>query len=440
MLLAGTGPLALLAAACGATAAPGNAGNTGSSGSGAPAKLKAGSTVVFWSDQGGGQPAVMQDWAQRFEKETGVKVEPTAGIADWQNKLVSAFTAGTPPDVFRYLQEQIPIVAAVERNMFLKLDDFIKRDKYDLSDFRKDAVELYRWKGSLYALPRAYGLQITFYNTDAFAREGIAPPPPDWTDKTWSFQKFQESCVRLGRPGGERYALFVPRASRLWASFVYSNGGAIVKKNADGLATEFALAEAPAVEALQLMQDLIYKHQVAPEPSQEAALGNQLTLMQSGKLAMQLTNPGGNTNYRSSGMPYDVAPFPLGKAARRGVGGGGTGYGIAGPTKLPEEAWALLSFITGKPAQQDELKEGSTTPVRISIANSPEYISPPPKGARVFSDGQEYVVRDPVHTRWPDVERDVVNKLFNEQLWTGKATAAQVTRQIKELGDPYFKS
>jgi len=162
--------------------------------------------------------------------------------------------------------------------------------------------------------------------------------------------------------------------------------------------------------------------------------------MQSGKLAMQLTNLGGNTTYRTSGMPYDVAPFPLGKAARRGVGGGGTGYDIAGPTKLPGEAWALLSFITGKPAQRDELKEGSTTPVRISIARSPEYISSPPKGARVFSDGQEYVVRDPVHTRWPDVERDVVNKLFSEQLWTGKATAAQVTRLVKELGDPYFKS
>jgi hypothetical protein len=89
---------------------------------------------------------------------------------------------------------------------------------------------------------------------------------------------------------------------------------------------------------------------------------------------------------------------------------------------------------------KDELKEGSTTPVRISISTSPEYISPPPRGARVFADGQEVVVRDPVHTRWPDVERDVVNTVLNEQLSTGKATAAQATRQIKELGDPFFKS
>ncbi len=48
-------------------------------------------------------------------------------------------------------------------------------------------------------------------------------------------------------------------------------------------------------------------------------------------------------------------------------------------------------------------------------------------------------MRDPVHTRWPDVTRDVVDKLLNEQLWTGQASAIQVTREIKEKGDPYFK-
>ncbi|HET7769495.1 MAG TPA: extracellular solute-binding protein [Chloroflexota bacterium] len=416
-------------------------GTPGSSTEALPAaKLKTGSLVTFWSDQGGGQPAIMQDWAQRFEKQTGVKVEATGGIADWQNKLVAAFTAGTPPDVFRYLQEQIPIVAAVERGMFLKLDPYIKRDKYDLTDFRKDAVVLYQWKGAQYALPRAYGLQLVFYNTDTFQREGIQPLPIDWNEKTWTFQRLQEVSQRLSRAGEQRYALFVPRGSRLWASFVYSNGGAIVKKNADGLATEFAIHEGPAVEALQFMQDLIYKHNVAPEPSQEAALGNQLTLIQTGKLALQITNPGANLNFKNSKMPYDAAPFPLGpKGTRRGVGGGGTGYGAAGPTKLPEEAWSLLAFITSKEAQMDELREGSTTPVRISLGNSPDYISPPPRGAKLFSDGQEFVVRDPVHTRWPDVERDVVNKLLNEELWSGKSSAAQVTRRIKELGDPFFK-
>lgn len=422
-------------------AACGGSSGSGASGGEAPAaKLKAGSTLTYWNDMGGAYPGVMAKWADGFQQKTGVKVEATGGIGDYNNKLGAAFASGSGPDIYRYLQENIPLPAAVERNMLLKLDPFIKRDKYDLSDFRKDSVELYRWKGNLLALPRDYGLQLVFYNTDIFQREGIPPIPTDWSEKTWTFQKFVEVCQRLAKPGGERYALFVPRGNRLWASFVYSNGGAIVKKNQDGLATEVALAEKPASDGLQLMQDLIHKYKVAPQPSEEAGLGDPVGLMQQGKLAMQITNPGGNANYkRVAGMPYDVGVFPLGAGAKRGVGGGGTGWGANAQTKLQDEAWAFIAYITSKDAELDEVEIGQTTPSRVSVATGKEYLAPPPAHARVFADGQEYVVQDPVHSKWPDMSRDVITKIFNDELWTGKSSAAQVTKLIKEQGDPYFK-
>lgn len=240
----------------------------------AATRLKAGSSLTYWNDQAGAYPDLMGRWATAFQQQTNVTVVVTGGIADYGNKLTAAFASGTPPDVYRYLQEGIPLPSAVERNMLLKLDDFVKRDKYDLTEFRKDSVQLYRWKGVLYGLPRDYGLQLIYYNTDLFQRLGLAPIPADWNDQTWTFQKFVDTCVQIAR-GGERYALFVPRGRRLWASFVYSNGGSVVKKNSDGLATEFALTDKAASDALQLMQDLIYRHKAAPEPGEEAALGNQ---------------------------------------------------------------------------------------------------------------------------------------------------------------------
>jgi ABC-type glycerol-3-phosphate transport system substrate-binding protein len=142
-----------------------------------------------------------------------------------------------------------------------------------------------------------------------------------------------------------------------------------------------------------------------------------------------------------TGMPYDVGVFPLGGASRRGVGGGGTGWAIAAPSKLPEEAWAFVQLITSREGQLGEVEIGQTTPSRVSVVTGKEYLDPnkPPKGKKVFADGQEYVVRDPVAAKWPDVERDVVNKLFNEQLWTGRAAASQVLKELKEKGDPLFK-
>jgi multiple sugar transport system substrate-binding protein len=431
----GAGALGALAAACSTS------GGSASQGTGAAPAVKSGTTIVYWNDQGGAYPDLMQRWGTSLEQKTGVKVEATGGVGDYANKLPAAFAAGSPPDVYRYLQEAIPLPAAVDRNMLLALDALVKRDHYDLADFRKDSIELYRWKGALRGLPRDYGLQVIYYNTDLFQRLGIPPIPADWTDKTWTFQKFVDVCVQVAR-GGERYALFVPRGRRLWASFVYSNGGNVVKMNSDGVATEFALAERPAVDALQLMQDLIHKHKAAPLPSEEAALGNQQQLLQSGKLAMQITNPGTRGEYLRAGVAaFDVGVFPLGGASRRGTGGGGTDWGIAGPTKAPEEAWALLKLITSRESELDEVAIGQTTPSRVSVATSQEFLDParPPKSAKVYADGQEYVVRDPVHARWPDVERDVVTPLMNDQLWSGQAPAAQVMKDVKEKGDPYLK-
>ncbi len=418
-------------AACGGSQDGGGAASAG--------QLKVGSTLIYWNDQGGVYPGLMTQWAEKFQQKTQVKVEATGGVAAYNNKLVGAFAAGSAPDIYRYLQANIPMPAAVERNMLLKLDPYVKRDKYDLTDFRKDSIELYRWKGALYALPRDYGLQLIYYNTDMFQKEGLQPIPADWNDKTWTFQKLQEYAVRLAK--GDRYALFVPRGDRPWASFVYSNGGVIVKKNADGLATEMALAEKPATDALQFMQDLIYKHKVAPLPSEEAGLGTPQSLLIGGRLAMWITNPSDNNNFKTvPGLPYDVGVFPIGAGSRRGVGGGGTGWGANATTKLPDEAWAFLAYISSKEAEVDEVKIGQTTPSRVSVGTGPDFLAPPPKNAKAFADGQEFVVRDPVHSKWPDVSRDVVKKIFDEQLWNGKSSAAQVMKEIKEKGDPYFKS
>jgi ABC-type glycerol-3-phosphate transport system substrate-binding protein len=157
---------------------------------------------------------------------------------------------------------------------------------------------------------------------------------------------------------------------------------------------------------------------------------------------MQITNPGARGTYLRTGITaFDVGVFHLGGASRRGVGGGGTGWGVAGTSRQPEEAWAFLQHITSRQAQLDEVAIGQTTPSRVSVATSQEFLDPsqPPKSAKLYADGQEYVVRDPVHSRWPDVERDVLTPLMNEGLWSGKSPAAQVLKELKEKGDSYFK-
>ncbi|MEZ4583602.1 MAG: hypothetical protein R3A10_18530 [Caldilineaceae bacterium] len=42
-------------------------------------------------------------------------------------RLCSA--AGTPPDMYRYLQEITPIITVAEKNLHLQVDDYIARDE-----------------------------------------------------------------------------------------------------------------------------------------------------------------------------------------------------------------------------------------------------------------------------------------------------------------------
>jgi multiple sugar transport system substrate-binding protein len=65
---------------------------------------------------------------------------------------------------------------------------------------------------------------------------------------------------------------------------VWSNGGDFASP--DGM--ELWLNKPEAVEVLHNMQDLVYKHHVAPTPSQASSLPATDVLLRTGKLAMDL--------------------------------------------------------------------------------------------------------------------------------------------------------
>ena len=383
------------------------------------------------------------EWAQKFsELHPNVRIDHQVVPQDYAVRIQTLFAAGTPPDVYRYLQETSPIVTVVEKNLHLRLDDFVARDNYDLDDFRPDAVNLYRWEGGLYALPRDYGHQNLFYNADLLQEAGVEPPPADWNDTSFTFDAFLAMAQKLTKKSGDRttqWGFLVNRGWRPWASWVYNNGAAVVEKNDQGLATAIALTDSKAVEALQFVQDLMYKHGVAPRPDIESEMGG-FELFASGRVAMMINNPSSVSQYRTiDAFKWDIATLPIGGASRRGTGGGGTGWAVSAGTKHPEMAWEFLKFISSKEAELDEVRIGATTPARVSVVTSEAFLDPakPPTNVRAFAEAQEYVVRDPVHSKWPEIFQRVVTTNM-DQLWSGAKTAVEVAEAIKGTADPLF--
>ena len=391
-----------------------------------------------------GHVKVRDKWAQEFsEQNPGVTVQhqPTAN-ADYNTKIQTLFAAGTPPDIYRYLQEITPIITVSQKALHLQLDDYIAADDFDLSDFRPDAIKLYQWDGKTFALPRDYGNQNLFYNVDIFEEAGVEPPPVDWEDTSFTFEVFLDMLQRLVKREGDRvtqWGFLVNRGQRPWASWVYSNGGALVHKDDSGVATDSAMADEATVEALQFLQDLMYKHEVSPRPDLESELGG-VELFSTGRVAVMLTNPSAVNQFRPiEAFRWDVGTIPIGKAARRGTGGGGTGWASGAGTKHPQEAWGFLKHITSAQAELDEVSVGATTPSRVSVVTSEAFLDPnlPPKNAKGFAQAQEYVVRDPVHVNWPEITQRIYTPNM-DLLWSGTEDAATVAARIKQESDPLF--
>ena len=326
------------------------------------------------------------------------------------------------------------------------LTSYITADKWDVNTyFHAGLMDRFKINGKYYGVSQlsTFG-SVLLYNKDLLDKAGLKAPPVDWNDASWTMDKALEYATKLTKDPGSPNGTF-GMSLDLWAkmtSLPYLWGGDSWTKEhyTDFIAPKSNFNSEAVLQSHTFLQDLIYKHKVAPTPEEETALGDQLALIQSGKVAMRFGNPGDNSAYKPTGMPYDVGVFPLGPSGtKRGVGGGGTGWAIAGPTKQPEEAWAFLQLITSKEAQLGEVGIGQTTPSRTSVATSQEYLAGPPKGTKAFGDGQDYVVRDPVHAKWPDAQRDAVTKILNEQLWTGKTPAAQVAKDVKERGDAMLK-
>ena len=203
---------------------------------------------------------------------------------------------------------------------------------------------------------------------------------------------------------------------------------------------EGSITDPAAVEGLQFIADLMHKHKVSPTPDAFADQGMQ-GFFGTGKVGMVDDNPTAAAAYRRfDKIDWDVAPFPIGKGAKRGVGGGGTAWAMLSAAKNPDAAWKFLKHITSEKAQQQEVAVGGTTPSRLKVVQSDEFLKPAkPKNAKGFAQAQGYVVRDPVHVKWPQVQIEVVNAQM-ALLFSGKADAATVAKTIKEKGDAAFKS
>lgn len=400
--------------------------------------LKTSVTVPFLQTTGQAEQTMVNQVVDKWKlaHPNGPTAEFVVATGSVAEKFSTMLAGGTPPALASMSASEG--VGFADKGDFATLDDLAKRDRYDLADYIPASLEQYRWKGKLYALLRDFSHQALWVNTDMFAKDGVPLPTGDYgsTSGGWTSDQFLDAARRLTKSDGgvraSQYGFVINTALRGgYGQFVWGNGGELFDKDFK----KCTFDDERTVEGLQLMQDLRYKHRVAPDmPALQAMTqagvntgAQQLFFENQVAIAIFPVARIGEARTQAKGK-WDLAVAPNGKGKRLTTGGGVGWYQIKS-FPYQEEAWALMQHLTS--AETALFLADVRIPGRKSVLDKWLAQNPgeAPKSRSVAKTGQEAVHIDPVFPAWDRIEREVVAPQL-ARVYNNQATAREAAREI----------
>lgn len=423
-------PASVASGGAAATTAPagGGAGATAGTPTGAkasaPAQTGGAKVTLTWSTPGNpDELKVYETLAQDFmAKNPTIEVKTDRSSSDYQ-KLVTLIAGGTAPDLIFATINNWPAFAS--RNVFLPLDDFIKKDSYDLDDFYPQIIKPYRYDGKkfgagqLYGLPKEIAIRSMFYNADLFTGAGITqlPGPTD----VWSWDQFIDMTKKTTKTEGGRTTQYGYVQETWWGPWMiwsWSAGGEAVDDPFNP--TKSTLDDPKVLAGYQTWTDFVTALKTAPPAA---------VTKEQGKSEMFAAGKGATYNngrwmvplFRKSTFKWDVMPMP--KKDQRAQLLTGSIFGIYKGSKNPDAAWKLLSYVVGKEGQSKMTELGLLLPSRKSVAESDVFLkSVPPANNKVYTDELEFAKVLPMHPKYPEMEKAVGDE--NDLVLGGQKSAA----------------
>jgi multiple sugar transport system substrate-binding protein len=355
------------------------------------------------------------------------------GQRDYRTRLGVDFAAGTPADIVLLNYRRYAAFAA--RGVLEPLGPHLERSRViGERDFYPQALEPFRWQGTLVCIPQNLSSLVVYYNRDLFDRAGVPRPGDDWT---WDdFLAAARALTRDTRGSGriDQYGLGTEVSLFRLAPFVWQNGGDLVD---DPRAPARLTLDSPrAREALQWFVDLQTRHHVVPDLVAEKAESSERRFL-NGRLGMFLNSRRGVPAYRTiTSFAWDVAPLPR-RHQRAGILHADA-YCLTRASRAPAAAWALIEYANSLEGQRRIAASGRTVPSLRVLAESPAFLGPGarPASSRVFLAEIPHLRAVPVTEGWIDVE-----DLAGEELaraYYGQASVDEVIGTMIRRAAPFL--
>ena len=252
------------------------------------------------------------------------------------------------------------------------------------ADFFPCALAPYTRNGKTWALPIGVDPALMFYNKSLFDERGVPYPAAGWT-----WEDFLQTArkLRAGRGGVYGYA------AGAWPDepllFVLQHGGRIVDDWQNP--TRATLDDPATVEALQWYAELMYLHDVSPNPDEARALfggGRQAAYngVMAGKVAMWVGPYSSRTalDAREPRLDWGVVPLPSDLQAATLVQV--EAVAVSAQAGHPAACWQWAAFLSRQAPRR-------LAPARRAVAESEAYAQQVgPDVAAAAREALEYAV------------------------------------------------
>ena len=359
-------------------------------------------------------------------KQPQIKVENSGDAAasgPYHEKLIVQAAADTAPDVARINSQNMPRFA--KGGLLRALDPLVQRDRYRLDDFWTAVLPLNQYQQKLQTLPVIGGPNPMFWNKRLYREAGIPPATELDAKGQWTWDRFAELARQLAKREGDTFRVSGFTINLDWGGigpFVWSAGGDYFNAGR----TKCTLAEAPAIEAVQYMADLLNKHLVGPRPG-EPATGLD---WQGGTIATQISAITGSYQWRRDPtFEFDVVLNPKGRGGQIGLLNA-NGYGVLAGSKAADAAWEFLKHLASVETLAYLASIGRSFPWRKSIAQSREYRDNQPIASVdvLFKLADKHGRVWPVVPTWTDMQAFANPRL--QQVAQGKLAVRDALIQI----------
>ncbi len=352
-----TAAMVLSLAACGGGSSSSSSG-TAASGSGASGSGEL--QVNIWDNN---QLAGLQQIADEWTEESGVKVK--INVVDWDNYwtlLEAGASGGQMPDVFWMHSNTAQMY--MENDLLLNLDDYIaKDDAIDLANYYEGVVDLYNRddNGSQYALPKDHDTIALLYNKAIFDKYGVEYPTDDWTweDVRDAAAKITEAGKADGVYG---YAINTSNNQDGWYNIIYDYGGQVITDDHKG--TTIGSDEAKAgMEMLRQILEVSAPQTVVAETGTDSLFNSGLAAMitQGSWMINTFYKAEHHDDYAWAMLPYaDVNGNGQCDKGERYSAYNGLGWAAAANTANPDAAYSLISYFCSEKAQKEQAALGVT--------------------------------------------------------------------------------